>query len=953
MPNQEFFERQATISFGAFRLSLTERRLSKHDKPVELRGRAFDILVALVERAGRVVSKKELFDIVWPDSTVEETSLRFHIASLRKALDDGTAGARYVTTVYGRGYCFVAPITSSDASPEVTRSEISPRAPHRLPAYSSRIIGREEALQDVVAQVKAERFVTIVGPGGIGKTMLAVAVGRTLLAGFQGEVVFLDLAPIHDPHLVPDIVAATLGLIQSDDPVTGLIAHLRERRTLLILDSCEHIVDEVAALAERLFHETPQTHILATSREALRVEGERIRILPPLTCPPWDSGLTARLVLSFPAAQLLIERVVASGYPFELSDAESPLVAEICRTLDGIPLAIELAAGSVSAFGLPETAASLNSKVELLWKGRRTAPSRHQTLGAALDWSYHVLPDGEQTLLRRLSVLVGNFTVEAAQATARGPDVCDDHILTALTELVAKSLVAVDASGLATTYRLLDTTRTYALDKLIESGDLERTAFQHAIYFRELLERTAASPSSAPDGKVFSHFGMHLGNIRAALDWAFRGRETIAVAIPLAAASGRLFMELSLLRECSRWAARAIALLDETSRETPLEMELQAAFGFAGMHLEGNGASAGNALERSLMLAEKLKLPHYQLRLLSRLHLYHSRLGQFRTALEYAKRCEPVAREIADPLAIAEAHTVLGAARLFEGDCTSARRHFDAALVERPPSSQIDAYHFGALDFRARVRIALAQALWLQGLPDQSRMMTLDTVEAVRVFNHPVTVCIVHVLAIRTLLWISDFDSAAECLNRMSEAAEQNALLPYQAVARAVKGELLIAQGEPLSGVAELRAALRALKSFGYQLMNTAFMAAVAEGLALAGQHQAALEVADETIELIQRGGDLFILPELLRVKGSIMLATQASQPTGAEGCFRSALDLAARQQALAWELRSAMSLARLQLDRGSRDEARRVLVPVYDRFTEGFDGPDLVAARGLLRELD
>jgi predicted ATPase/DNA-binding winged helix-turn-helix (wHTH) protein len=953
MPNQEIFQRQATISFGAFRLSLTERRLSKHDKPVELRGRAFDILVALIERAGRVVSKNELFDIVWPGTTVDENSLRFHIASLRKALDDGTAGARYVATVYGRGYCFVAPIMSSDASRESRPPEESPRALHRLPVYSSRIIGRDEALREVAAQVKAERFVTIIGPGGIGKTMLAVAAARTLLADFEGEVVFLDLAPIHDPRLVADVVASTLGLIQSDDPVTGLIAHLRERRTLLVLDSCEHIVEEVAALAERLFQDTPQTHILATSREALRAEGEHLCTLPPLACPPYASGLTARLVLSFAAAQLLIERVVASGYPFELSDAESPLVAEICRTLDGIPLAIELAAGSVSAFGLPETAARLNSKVELLWKGRRTAPSRHQTLGAALDWSYHLLREHEQALLRRLSVFVGNFTVEAAQSIAKGEGVRDDHILGALTELVAKSLVAVDAGGPATIYRLLDTTRTYALDKLIESGDHDRTALQHAIYFRELLELTAASPPSAPDGKVFSHFGMHLGNIRAALDWAFRSRESVAVAIPLAAASGRLFMELSLLRECSRWAARAIALLDETTRETPLEMELQAAFGFSGMHLEGNGASAGNALERSLMLAEKLRLPHYQLRLLSRLHLYHSRLGQFRTALEYAKRCEPVARAIADPLAIAEAHTVLGAARLFEGDCTSARRHFDAALVERPPSSQIDAYHFGALDFRARVRIALAQALWLQGFPDQSRLMTQDTVEAVRVFNHPVTVCIVHVLAIRTFLWSRDFDSAAECLNRMSEAAEQNTLLPYLAVARAVKGELLIARGEPLSGVAELRAALGVLKSLRYQLMNTSFMAALAEGLASAGQHEAALSVTDETIELIERGGDLFILPELLRVKGSIMMATQAAEPAGAEACFQSALDLAARQQALAWELRSATSLARLRLDQGSRGEVRRVLVPVYDRFTEGFDSADLVAARDLLHKLD
>ena len=296
---------------------------------------------------------------------------------------------------------------------------------------------------------------------------------------------------------MPAVVASTMGLIQSHD------AYLRNRRTLLILDSCEHVIEQVALVAERLFQGGPQTYILATSREALRADGERMPTLPPLNCPPSDSELTAEQVLSFPAAQLLVERVVASGYPLTLDGMQSPLVAEICRALDGIPLAIELAAGSVSAFGLRETAARLNSGIELLWQGRRTAPSRHQTLSATLDWSYHLLSDGERTVLRRLSAFAGHFFLEAARRVASGAHANEDQVVTALAGLLAKSLVAIDASGPATTYRLLDTTRIYALGRLIDSGDAELTSLRHAVYFLGFLETTAAGPPSPRDGKGF------------------------------------------------------------------------------------------------------------------------------------------------------------------------------------------------------------------------------------------------------------------------------------------------------------------------------------------------------------------------------------------------------------------------------------------------------------------
>jgi predicted ATPase/DNA-binding winged helix-turn-helix (wHTH) protein len=939
-----------TISFGAFALSLTERRLSKDGKPIELGGRAFEILVALIERAGQFVGKTELMDIVWPDTTVEEGSLRFHIACLRKALGEGESDTKFVTTAYGGGYCFVAPVTRSDTVAEPALDEASPRAPHRLPLYLSRLIGRDELLQDVTAQVREKRFVTIVGPGGIGKTMLAVAIGRLLLADFRGEVVFLDLATIRDPLLVPGVVASSLGLMQSRDPTAGLIAYLRDRRTLLILDSCEHVIDQAALLAERLFQGGSQTYILATSREALRAQGEHLRKLPPLNFPPAGRDLDARQVLRFPAVQLLVERVAASGNSFEFDGQNSLLAAEICRTLDGIPLAIELAAGSIGAFGLRETVARLNSRFELLWEGRRTAPPRQQTLSATLDWSYHLLQDVEQTVLRRLSVFSGNFSLEAAQSVAVGGKIGEHQVVSAAADLVSKSLVAVDLSEGAPWYRLLDTTRTYARNKLIDSEEAERTASQHAAYFLELLVRANAAPPSARDGKVLSNFGVHLGNIRAALEWGFHGPDSIQLGMRLAAASGHLFMELSLLTECRGWTERAIGMLDETTRGTHLEMELQAAFGFSAMHIEGNSKRAELALKRSLALAGMAGDLRYELRLLSRLHLYHSRVGEFRTALEYAGRCEPVARKIADPLALAEAHTVMGASRLFEGDSAAARRHFDAALIELPVSSQIDVFHFGALDFRTRVRIALTQALWLQGLPAQSIAIAQDMVEEARTVNHPVTACIVLVLASRVFLWSRNLGNAEQCANRMTETADQHFLLPYQAVARAVKGELQVRRGEPEAGVVQLRAALGTLHTIRYELQTTSFMMAVAEGLAMMGQHDAAIAAADETIAAIERNGDLFILPEVLRVKGSILAS--AHEAERAEQCFLSAFDLARAQQAPAWQLRAATSLARLRAGEGGGEKARAVLAPIYDRFTEGFDSADLVAARKLLREL-
>ncbi len=399
-------EPKDVLSFGPFSLFVAERLLKKGDEPIPLGGRALDILIALAEQAGEVVSHKKLISSVWPDVTVEEANLRFQIAALRKALGDG----RYISNIAGRGYCFVVPVTRSSArqTAPVTGTTTTERV-QKLPPRLARMVGRDDTVRALTQQLQEWRFVSIVGPGGVGKTTVAISVAHALVDGFQGAVFFIDLAALTDPQLVPTAIASALGfMVQTQDPVIGLLAFIGDRKILLVLDNCEHVIGVAAALAERVVSETPQAHVLATSREALRVEGEHVHLLYSLDCPPEDAGLTAMEALRYPAAQLFMERAAASGYGAELNDIDAPIVARSCRRLDGVALAIELAASRVGSLGIRGVAELLDNRFGLLWQGRRTALARHETLNAMLDWSYSLLSEREKVVLCRLSVFVGN-----------------------------------------------------------------------------------------------------------------------------------------------------------------------------------------------------------------------------------------------------------------------------------------------------------------------------------------------------------------------------------------------------------------------------------------------------------------------------------------------------------------------------------------------------------------
>jgi DNA-binding winged helix-turn-helix (wHTH) protein len=419
MAVQDVGASEQAISFGALRLLPKQRLLLEGDKPVRLGSRALDLLIALVERPGELVGKHELMARVWRGTFVEEGNLKFQVGALRRALGDGRGGRRYIATSAGQGYRFVAPVGVAQAPAAAPLPAAPTRQLHNVPAQLTRLIGRADVVSRIVARLQRHRLVIIVGPGGIGKTSVAIAVAEASVNTYEHGVWFVDLAPLADPRLVPSAVAQVLGFdIRSDDPVPGLVGALRDRRLVLVLDNCEHVIEAAAALAAAILKGAADVHILATSREPLRVEGEYVQRLPPLASGFSSDHLGAAEALAFHAVELFVERAAERLGEFELTDENAPIVADICRKLDGIPLAIEFAAARVEAFGVHGLAARLDERLRLLTSGRRSGPPRHRTLRAALDWSYEVLSEPERTVLRRLGIFMGGFTAQSSPILA-------------------------------------------------------------------------------------------------------------------------------------------------------------------------------------------------------------------------------------------------------------------------------------------------------------------------------------------------------------------------------------------------------------------------------------------------------------------------------------------------------------------------------------------------------
>jgi predicted ATPase len=634
-----------------------------------------------------------------------------------------------------------------------------------------------------------------------------------------------------------------------------------------------------------------------------------------------------------------------------LTDADAAVVSHICRKLDGVALAIELAAGRVEAYGLRQTAALLDQRLSLLWQGQRTAPPRQRTLQATLDWSYSLLSELERMVLRRLAVFLGYFTIHAALAVVTDDTADQPLVFGAIDSLVAKSMVAPRPLGAMMRYRLLETTRDYALALSADDAERNGAAARHANYYRQWLEQIRAEWPALSNAVERQHYLSGLHNVRAALEWCFGTNGDLQIGVPLAAAAAHVFLALSLPAECHRWAERAIQALDDRSRGGREEMLLKAALGMSLMFTRGMSATALTALLASLAIAEQREDAVNQLQLLAPLHMFHLRMGDYKTTLHYARRSAALAATLADPNPIKLSQTLAGITQHLIGGLDHARLALEAAIEHAPGSQQITAIYLG-FDHRLWACAALARTLWQQGHPVQAIDRVRQAIADAENIGHPVTTAIVVNWCISVFFWSGDLRSAEVHIDRFVAHAEYHALGPYLAVGRGRKGELAIRRNDPASGVDMLRSCLAEFRATRYELLTTEFSISLIQGLMALGAFAEAASVAAETRRMIEANGDVGYLPEVLRLQGRLCLSMSQPSEHDAETSLTQSLELSRRQGAMAWELRTAVDLAALLADQGRQDHARALLQRLIDRFTEGAGTPDLIAAEGLLTRL-
>jgi predicted ATPase/DNA-binding winged helix-turn-helix (wHTH) protein len=922
-------KRNTAFAFGPFRLLPAERRLEREGIPARLGGRALDLLIVLVERAGEIVPNRALLAKVWGDVNVEQSSLRFHIKNLRKALGDTQSGAQYVKNVPGRGYCFVGQVERLERADNPRSGGVRFGARSNLPARGAAIIGRSDSIGAISQELLLRRIVTISGPAGIGKTSLAIATATALRGGFGDAALFVDLAPIEDPSLVISAFASALGLtLPADEPIDAVVDFLRDQRILIVLDNCEQIVDAVAGLVDRILRDTVETHVLITSREPLRIKGERVHRLAPLESPPVKADITAGEAKAYAAVQLFADRATASFDRFSLDDASAPAVCEICRRLDGIPLAIELAAARVEFFGVSALASRLDDMFTILTQGRRFALPRHQTLRATLDWGYNLLSPTEQTVLRRIAIFRATFTLDSALAVVVGPTLPVANAVDAMANLVAKSLLSANSADDAVLYRLLEATRLYATERLAATDEGPQTARRHAEHHLTLIETAPTRWQSDVGRQWLRLYAGRIDDIRAALDWSFSRGGDLSLGLRLTANSIRLWLQLSLTLEYVERVERILPRLSELSRpDAIVEMRLWIAFGYAIWYSASGRDRLEGAFARALELADQLGDAPARLQALWGMWAVGRADGRYRKALAIAENYDAAARKAGDPTAVVLGDRILGLTHHYLGNQAAAGQALARVrTIVRRSGAATDT------DFQLTSEVAvpalLARILWLQGFPDQAMATLREAIDAARSSDHwfslYYTVCLA---GCPLTLWIGDLAQTQAYLDMtVNRAANDRWKGCWALILRLRKGG---AQDRLVASFIEPRLDL-----------STAANISLMASLPVIPAPQ-----PDEDV-----GEALWSLPEVLRVNAQLLLWRAGPDATqAAESLLLRSLELARRQSALSWELRSATSLARLWRRRGRTAAAHDLLAATVDRFTEGFASNDVVAARRLI----
>ncbi|ODN71523.1 ATP-binding protein [Methylobrevis pamukkalensis] len=716
------------VTFGRFTFDLDARTLAADGAPIPLGGRALAILSVLVEADGALVPAASLIARVWPERPVDAANLRVHIAALRTALGADARGVEAIQNVPGRGYRI-----------GMETKRVEDAGPSRLPA-PSRLLGRDGDLSALSEKLRSRRFVTVVGPGGIGKTSLVKALAALLRDEYRDGVLFVDLGAVTTGDgMLRAIGAAVDGGRAEEATEESVAAALAGRDLLLVLDTCEGVVDAAASLTERIRRAAPGVDLACTSREGLRAEGEWLYRLSPLAVPD-DAGPPPEDISRFPALDLFLQRSRAVAGDLTLDPATLADASAVCRALDGIPLALELAAATVGVFGIADLRIRLDDRLALLNRGRRTAAPRHRTLRATLDHSYDLLSADEKALFDRLGVLAGAFSLSAVVALSPFGPAGTEALLGALE---AKSLIARDDGSAGATlgtpphFRLLETTALYARERLLARQDVDAILCRQL----ELLRARLAEAETAPVPPPAARRGLQ-ANVETALGLAFERSACVPAAVALTAAAVGFWMRTAVLVGQRPAMERALRLMGDAPDVGPLRaLDLRTALGLAEYYEHGPTADAVRYLTSALTLAEALGEQERRLDILWMIFGITGNAGDYPAEADLANAYRAALRDDAPSAARYRGFRMTGRALHDLGRHSEAEAsllHGLSAERGRDRAIRFTAYHN---DHWTASRSNLARLLWITGRADAACAAADECLEEAIALDHAQSLC--------------------------------------------------------------------------------------------------------------------------------------------------------------------------------------------------------------------
>jgi predicted ATPase len=851
-----------------------------------------------------------------------------------------------------RIFQLVHPTLAGDFPPLATLS----RRPNNLPTQTSEFLGREAQLSVIrdLLDTAGVRLLTLTGPGGIGKTRLALQAGADEIDRFEHGVYFVDLSAARDPKAAFEAIVQAIGLTGTGDeePFDALTEGLPGKQMLLLLDNFEQVMEAAEGLAD-LLQRCAELKVLVTSREALRVRGEHLLAVPPLSLPTVATAeVSAEVVAASEAVRLFLERAREARPSFVLTDENAAAVAEITTRLDGLPLAIELAAARLKLFSPDELRDRLRGRLELLGRGPRDLPARQRTLRSTIEWSYELLDEEERAIFQVLAVFSPTRVEAVEEVVARIDSLRDVDVVDRLASLVDKSLVrSVDTRG-SQRLSLLETIREYAAERLADEPELRGSAGRaHAEYFADFAQSRRGRLYGPERENALDELASELGNLLTAWrHWVASGDlEQLE----------KLLEGLWVLDEARGWYHATVELTNDlldvlaTTPSTPdrarEEITLQTTLARGLMSIRGYTQEVEEAYNRALQLAEEAgELPR-RFSVLRSLASFHLSRGEFDKAVAVGGELLELAEQQDDAGTQVEGHLVVGSSVAFQGDMATGLDHLDRAIALFDPGRhQPGPFRLGPSSGVVS-HTTSALLLWLVGDPGAAVDRAERAVNLARQLKHPVTLAytLFHVGFLD--LWRRELELVGQRAGEVLEVAEEQDYQIWKAVGLILQGVAMTGLGQPEEGLPRMDQGTAVYRGLTTPPIFWPLLLSVrTRGFALGGRPDQGLPLIDEAIGMI--GGDDFLYPDFLVLKGDLLIALDDAD--AAEPLFQSALEAARDLSLRTPQLQAATRLIRLRRAAGKEPETD-VLRAVYLTFTDGFDTRDLAEARAVLDEAD